>query len=298
MFEESTDWGEEASTCSLLHSALFSDSEDATDQVSTSKRKKHSGRVHDDEVKNPRKKGTHDQQRVGGSGAKSQPTKMLLKKKSKLQAKLKSRMEGARFRWINEQLYTTTGKQARRLFEEDPELFRIYHDGFSTQVSKWPVNPLERVISYVNTLPTEMVIADFGCGEAKLAQSVPHQVFSFDLVACNSQVIACDMANVPLEDKSVDVCVFCLSLMGTNVSDFIKEAKRVLVKSGRLKICEIVSRMPSVDEFVSGVESFGFKLVSKEMFSTMFIDFDFKASGRKAGKETRIILKPCNYKRR
>ena len=295
MFEESMDWGEETSTCSLLHSALFSGSDGATGQAPTSKRKKHSEGV---EVREPKKKGAHDQQRVGRSGAKSQPATMLLKKKSKFQAKLKGRMEGARFRWINEQLYTTTGKQAKRLFEEDPELFRIYHNGFSTQVSKWPVNPLERVISWIKTLPSEMVVADFGCGGAKLAQSVPHQVFSFDLVACNSQVIACDMANVPLEDKSVDVCVFCLSLMGTNVSDFIKEARRVLVKSGKLKICEIVSRMPCVDEFVSGVESFGFKLVSKEVFSTMFIDFDFKASCRKASKETSIMLRPCNYKRR
>ena len=30
------------------------------------------------------------------------------------------------------------------------------------------------------------------------------------------QVVACDMANVPLESNSVDVAVFCLALMGIN----------------------------------------------------------------------------------
>jgi len=39
------------------------------------------------------------------------------------------------------------------------------------------------------------VVADFGCGEAKIARSVPNVVHSFDLVALNEHVTACDMAN-------------------------------------------------------------------------------------------------------
>lgn len=72
------------------------------------------------------------------------------------------------------------------------------------------------------------MIADFGCGEAKLARSVTQTVHSFDLVAVNDEVVACDMAHVPLEDQSVDVAVFCLSLMGTNLHDYLLEANRVL----------------------------------------------------------------------
>ena len=33
---------------------------------------------------------------------------------------------------------------------------------------------------------------------------------------------------VPLKPASVDVVVFCLSLMGTNLVDFLREAHRVL----------------------------------------------------------------------
>lgn len=76
--------------------------------------------------------------------------------------------------------------------------------------------------------PPTYVIADFGCGEAELSKSVKQKVHSFDLVATNDCVTACDMAHVPLADSSVDVAVFCLSLMGTNLHDYLVEANRVL----------------------------------------------------------------------
>lgn len=40
------------------------------------------------------------------------------------------RLQAAKFRMLNEQLYTTRGDQALSAFAQDPELFRIYHDGF------------------------------------------------------------------------------------------------------------------------------------------------------------------------
>ena len=41
-------------------------------------------------------------------------------------------------------------------------------------------------------------IGDFGCGEAKLAEAVKdrHTVLSFDHVAANDDVVACDVAHV------------------------------------------------------------------------------------------------------
>lgn len=61
------------------------------------------------------------------------------------------------------------------------------------------------------------------------------EVYSFDLVSRNPRVTACDMASVPLKDSSVHVVVFCLSLMGTNLADFLREAHRVLAPGGLLK---------------------------------------------------------------
>ena len=51
------------------------------------------------------------------------------------------------------------------------------------------------------------------------------------------------MAHVPLPDNSVDVAVFCLSLMGTNLADYIREARRVLKPAtGVMKVAEVRSR--------------------------------------------------------
>lgn len=76
--------------------------------------------------------------------------------------------------------------------------------------------------------PIYYTVADFGCGEARLAQSISQKCYSLDLVASNSNVIACDMAHTPLQANSINIAVFCLSLMGTNLKDFLIEANRVL----------------------------------------------------------------------
>jgi ribosomal RNA-processing protein 8 len=65
------------------------------------------------------------------------------------------------------------------------------------------------------------VVADMGCGDAKLAQTLAPTgttVHSFDLVSVNPRVVACDIAHTPLQASCCDVVVFCLSLMGTNIA--------------------------------------------------------------------------------
>ena len=218
---------------------------------------------------------------------------------SKLKAKMSKRLSGARFRWINEKLYTCSGHEAFKLFSDSPELFTVYHEGFDEQASKWPQNPLDHVIEYVKTLPESYVIADFGCGDARLARSVPQVVHSFDLVANNESVVACDMANVPLSDSSVDVCVFCLSLMNENVIDFIHEARRVLKVGGVLKICEIRSRIDSLRDFVSRIKKCSFHIKGKpDSFNKLFVSFTFVLKNKVDSSVSEITLKPCFYKKR
>jgi hypothetical protein len=45
--------------------------------------------------------------------------------------KLLSHMVASRFRYLNEKLYTSTSKQAQQLFENDPQSFHAYHQGYS-----------------------------------------------------------------------------------------------------------------------------------------------------------------------
>ena len=150
----------------------------------------------------------------------------IQKPKSEHEIKLQS----AHFRHLNEQLYTQTGHISLKMFQKDPDAFKIYHSGFQAQATKWPVDPLDKIIAAIIKLKGQPEIADFGCGEARLARSLKGcaTVHSYDLVKINDLVTVCDFANTPLKDGQCDVVVFCLSLMGTNLKDFVKEANRVL----------------------------------------------------------------------
>jgi ribosomal RNA-processing protein 8 len=182
-----------------------------------------------------------------------------------LQAKMKSSLDGARFRsvhllpaqlprsltrhrWINEELYKSDSTHALAMMRADPNVFAEYHTGFRHQVQAWPTNPVEHYATHLAKYPKGTVIADVGCGDAALAKAlVPHgmAVLSFDLVSDNAYVIEADAcAKLPLpgsegaeegegegEGQVVDVVVCALSLMGTNWPGTIREAWRVL-KSG------------------------------------------------------------------
>ena len=63
--------------------------------------------------------------------------------------KLQKKLESGRFRWINEKLYTTNSLSAFKMFKSEPELFDVYHNGFSSQIQKWPVNPVDKMIDWI-----------------------------------------------------------------------------------------------------------------------------------------------------
>lgn len=219
---------------------------------------------------------------------------------NKFEDKLKEQLMGGRFRFLNEQLYTMTSKKAENLFKQDPEAFKAYHDGYRHQVEKWPLNPLDRIIKMIKKLPKSLEVGDFGCGEGKLAKSVPHKVISMDLVSCRDDIIACDMANTPLTTHSLDVAVYCLSLMGINLNDYLLEANRVLKIDGMIYIAEIQSRFDNVKDFVHKLDSFGFKQIRQDVGQKVFYFFQFKKV-RNIGKVSNVPtleLKPCLYRKR
>ncbi len=97
-------------------------------------------------------------------------------------------------------------------------------------MQSWPSNPIDIFIKLLSSESRKVVVADLGCGDAALARHFQKKkgvkVRSFDLVKVNEFVEVCDMANVPLNDESINIAVFCLSLMGTNFLTFIREACR------------------------------------------------------------------------
>lgn len=221
--------------------------------------------------------------------------------------KMKAKLSGGHFRMINERLYTCTGQEALNYFKEDLDLFDVYHAGYQEQMSHWPEQPVNVITKWLKGHSTSLVVADFGCGDACLARNVKNKVFSLDLISKDSSVIACDMSNTPLDSSSVDVAVFCLSLMGTNYSSFIQEAHRVLKPRGWLLIAEVKSRFdPSTggadpNKFSTAICQLGFTPVSKDFSNKMFILLYFKKKEDGKLKVNEIKwpeLKPCLYKRR
>ncbi|KAK7061606.1 uracil phosphoribosyltransferase [Favolaschia claudopus] len=223
-----------------------------------------------------------------------------------LQKGMKRSLDGARFRIINETLYKSDSKQAHEMMRNDPKVYEEYHTGFRHQVQSWPTNPVQHYISTLSTYPAKTVIADLGCGDAAMARSlVPKgfNVLSFDLISDAVFVVEADICEkIPLPgsepgegEKSVglgqvvDVAVCALSLMGTNWTNCIREAWRILKQDGELRIAEVASRFTDVEEFAQLVSSMGFKLKSKNDSNTHFTLFEFKKVPVTGKKETEWV---------
>ncbi|KAJ3357466.1 25S rRNA (adenine645-N1)-methyltransferase [Allomyces javanicus] len=224
---------------------------------------------------------------------------------TKLQAAMQKKLDGAQFRYLNEQLYTMPGTKALQMMQEKPELFDLYHTGFRAQAESWPMNPVDRIIAEIKEhIKTPATIADLGCGDAMVAQELGplgYTVRSFDLVAKPPLVEAADMANVPLEDGQCDVVVFSLSLMNTNWGVGAAEGARILRKGGIMKIAEVVSRIDDVDAFISALEQIGMSVMTKDTSNPMFIMLTLRKKALKVNKDAAARfrpLKPCIYKRR
>ncbi|XP_073040966.1 ribosomal RNA-processing protein 8-like isoform X2 [Primulina eburnea] len=244
---------------------------------------------------------------VSSSTCASSVVRSASKSSSSFLDKMKAKLSGGYFRMINEKLYTCSGDEALNYFKEDPALFNVYHSGYQEQMSHWPVQPNDIIIKWINDRSPSLVVVDFGCGDARLSRSVKNKVFSFDLVSNDPAVIACDMSNTPLDTSSVDVAVFCLSLMGTNFPNYLQEANRVLKHRGWLLIAEVKSRFdPNTggadpNEFVKSTCELGFASMTQDFSNKMFLLFYFQKKEKQRPKEPQIKwpeLKPCLYKRR
>ena len=73
------------------------------------------------------------------SSRQQQQPAAVLSSSSSLLDKMAARLQGGRFRSLNETLYTCTGSEALAMMEDAPDLFSHYHDGFQQQTKGWPV---------------------------------------------------------------------------------------------------------------------------------------------------------------
>lgn len=77
---------------------------------------------------------------------------LLLKKNNLLQSKAYQKLQAAKFRYLNEMLYTNSGKDALSYFQENTDEYLDYHLGYQSQVSKWPINPVDIIIQEISRM--------------------------------------------------------------------------------------------------------------------------------------------------
>jgi 16S rRNA G1207 methylase RsmC len=59
------------------------------------------------------------------------------------------------------------------------------------------VNPVDLILDQLRKTPKGTVVADLGCGDAVIGHTLKKQkVLSYDLIAKNDKVIACDITKV------------------------------------------------------------------------------------------------------
>ncbi|MEG3939059.1 zinc-ribbon domain-containing protein [Microcoleus sp. S36b_A3] len=160
-------------------------------------------------------------------------------------------------RWNSSYSHTTYER-----LQGNPEEWMQYHTLYQEARKTWSVTPYEEAIKWLQKR-SDLVVADFGCGEALIAKTLTgkHTVHSFDFIAINDSVIECDMTRVPLEDSCLDVAMFNLSLIGLNISDYIREAARTLKLDGQISIYQVTSHIKDIQGFVRGLELAGFRII-------------------------------------
>lgn len=153
--------------------------------------------------------------------------------------------------------------------------WKKYHETREVAKNSWEEDPVDVIAEMINAEGNGNVIADLGCGMAKLNTLVGNnnKVYSVDFYSDNENVIKADATELSeyIKDEELDIAVYCLSLWGTNWQDNFKEAYRMITsKRGELFICEpnnkfgVEGHYGTIDEFIKIVESHGFKLLDNK----------------------------------
>lgn len=177
------------------------------------------------------------------------PVPAMKAKLTPLQQKMMAKLSGSRFRWINEQLYTTSSETALSLVKSQPELFDEYHQGFRSQVQLWPENPVDvfveqlksrtnRPISAPGGLPgnasKQVVIADMGCGEAQFALDVNNFVKQYN--AKKKKGGKHERTSGPRGPNKLDIMVHSFDLKKANNRITVADIKSVPLEDGSCNI--------------------------------------------------------------
>ncbi len=183
------------------------------------------------------------------------------------------------FSKMNKLWNTSNSNNNYKRLKKDNTEWKSYHKLYSKAREKWSEIPYIELSKKIKDRP-EWVIGDFGCGENLLSKEIKNKVHAFDFVAIDNNVVSCDLSCIPLDNNVLDVVIFSLSLMGTNYSEYLKEAHRVLKSFGLLMIAEPRNRWSDDEGILDNdrikmlLDSTGFRMTGEVKVTERFIYID------------------------
>jgi superfamily II DNA or RNA helicase len=174
------------------------------------------------------------------------------------------------FSKLNQKINSEKSQTTHQRLLKNPEEWHEYHRKYREERENWSIIPFNEWIKKIKKLSERLIIGDFGCGEAKIAESIGSRVLSFDHVAIDSNVISCDMRDISayVKDGGLDVAVFSLSLMGKDWEGYLKEAARCLNENGLLFITETTnSLLHRLENLRNVIKQTGFEIYRDEVIS-------------------------------
>lgn len=165
------------------------------------------------------------------------------------------------FSEMNKSWSVSRSSNTQSRLSKNPSEWYYYHSLYRERRKQWSEIPYIEISKKIKDRE-DWVVADLGCGENLLSKEITNKVYAFDYVGIDNSVIECDISNIPLENNKVDVCVFCLSLMGSNYIEYLNEGHRILKPYGNMFIVEPQKKWENnSDKLINQIESIGMKVV-------------------------------------
>jgi superfamily II DNA or RNA helicase len=179
---------------------------------------------------------------------------------------------------LHQRYKTLTSQNLQKEFQETPDLWHQYHAVSEENEKSFPEEsiPRNRIIQELTEIKTKRTrsVVDMGCGKAQIAEHFANDTrftfINYDHVSSKENVLVQDISNTGLEDHSVEICILCLAMWGSNCHDYVREAYRILESGGKLYIMEATKRWTDdeggqpADKLKKLLEETGFQIDSKK----------------------------------
>jgi hypothetical protein len=158
---------------------------------------------------------------------------------------------------IGKKMSTQTSCNTSTMFKDSEQLWHDYHNARDHSFKGYleqDLLPVNTIIEYLETKKKyKMNILDLGCGRNEIYMHFKDYekftITGYDHVSYNDS-ISQDISHLPVEDGTINICIYSQSLMGSNWNEYLKEGQRVLGFGGEMIIVESIERYDIIKKYI------------------------------------------------